>query len=349
MNENTVNLKHKGRFGQTFIYLGKLFRMFVFQSDWKVLPMAAVITTIVGIVVAENLNVTMEGTTRGAFALSCICIWNGFFNSIQVVCRERAIVKREHRSGLHMSSYIAAHVIYQACLCAGQSVIMMFVLRYMKCRFGDTGIVTNSALADYCLTLFLITLSADMISLFVSCIVRNPTTAMTIVPFMLIFQLVFAGTFFTLPKKLEPLENATPSHWGINSLCSQGSYNDLKMTSVWTTLKKMKNVRLPPEKVAAIIEKQSAGTAESLAAAQSVQSGLEQSVGDKPIEYLIDYIEDHDLKDPLQEKCGQQNQNEAYVSTAENITSCWTILILIGAVFAMLSVIALEFIDRDKR
>lgn len=82
MNENTVNPKHRGRFGQTLICIGKLFRMFVFQNDWKVLPMAAVITMIVGIVIAKKINVTMEDTTRGTFALSCICIWKGFFNSI---------------------------------------------------------------------------------------------------------------------------------------------------------------------------------------------------------------------------------------------------------------------------
>ena len=32
--------RHRGRGAQVFIYLGKLLRMFVYQSDWKVLPMA---------------------------------------------------------------------------------------------------------------------------------------------------------------------------------------------------------------------------------------------------------------------------------------------------------------------
>ena len=34
---------HRGRGAQVFIYLGKLLRMFIYQSDWKVLPMAALI------------------------------------------------------------------------------------------------------------------------------------------------------------------------------------------------------------------------------------------------------------------------------------------------------------------
>ena len=35
--------RHRGRGAQVFIYLGKLLRLFVYQSDWKVLPMSALI------------------------------------------------------------------------------------------------------------------------------------------------------------------------------------------------------------------------------------------------------------------------------------------------------------------
>ena len=104
-------IRHKGRLAQTGIYLGKFLRMFIYQSDWKVLPMAAIIAGVVTFVVGSNLFVTQEGTLTGSFALVCVCIWNGFFNSIQVVCREREIIKREHRAGLHMSSYVGAQMI----------------------------------------------------------------------------------------------------------------------------------------------------------------------------------------------------------------------------------------------
>ena len=36
-------LRHRGRMSQIPIYLGKQFRFFINQSDWKVLPMAAII------------------------------------------------------------------------------------------------------------------------------------------------------------------------------------------------------------------------------------------------------------------------------------------------------------------
>ena len=96
MAEKNAKIRHQGRVSQTLIYLRKLFRMLVFQNDWKVLPMSAVIAGLVCFVVGANLFKTMEGTLMGSFAMACICIWNGFFNSIQVIVRERPIIKREH-------------------------------------------------------------------------------------------------------------------------------------------------------------------------------------------------------------------------------------------------------------
>ena len=40
-------IRHRGRTSQIPIYLGKQFRFFLYQSDWKVLPMAAVIAALV--------------------------------------------------------------------------------------------------------------------------------------------------------------------------------------------------------------------------------------------------------------------------------------------------------------
>ena len=119
--------KHQGRISQLGIYLGKYLRMFVYQNDWKVIPMSAIIAGVVTVVVGSNMFVTQEGTLTGTFALACVCLWNGVFNSIQVVCRERAILKREHRAGLHVSSYLGAHMIYQFLLCLAQTGVTLFV------------------------------------------------------------------------------------------------------------------------------------------------------------------------------------------------------------------------------
>nr|WP_297704728.1 ABC transporter permease [uncultured Butyrivibrio sp.] len=312
----TYEVKHRGRVAQTFIYLGKLFRMFLFQNDWKVLPMAAVIAGLVAFSVGKNLFMTMEGTLMGTFALSCICIWNGFFNSIQMICRERAIVKREHRSGLHISSYIAAHMIYQFVLCALQVVITLVVCYVMKVKIPDKGLVTPWPVLDIGITLFLITYCADMLALLVSAFARTTTTAMTIMPFLLIVQLLFSGAFFNLPDEAMPFTYLTATKWGLTALCAQGDYNSLPMVTIWNSAIKLKDVEVE---------------------------------GEKPLLMVLRSIEENNQKDELLMMSAQQNQNPDYAFDEEIVFRCWRWLVSWTIVYALIATFLLEFIDKDKR
>ena len=313
MNEN---MRHKGRVGQTFIYLGKLLRMFVYQSDWKVLPMGAIIASVVTFVVGANLFVTQEGTLMGAFALVCVCIWNGFFNSIQVVCRERGIVKREHRSGMHISSYIMAQMIYQFMLCLAQTVITLVICNLSGVQFPQQGIISGQGMLDVGITLLLITFAADMMALMVSCVVRTTTTAMTVMPFLLIFQLVFSGGFFQLAGFAKKITVLTISRWGLDSLCAVGRYNELKMVTLWNTIFKFKDIEFE---------------------------------GTKPLLDVILQVQEQGKVDDILYWSGTYNTRDAFVSTAENVLKNWGAIALLTFVFIVVAIIALKLIDRDKR
>ena len=313
MNEN---IRHKGRVGQTFIYLGKLLRMFVYQSDWKVLPMGAIIASVVTFVVGANLFVTQEGTLMGAFALVCVCIWNGFFNSIQVVCRERGIVKREHRSGMHISSYVMAQMIYQFMLCLAQTVITLVICNLSGVKFPQQGIISGQGMLDVGITLLLITFAADMMALMVSCVVRTTTTAMTVMPFLLIFQLVFSGGFFQLAGFAKKITVLTISRWGLDSLCAVGRYNELKMVTLWNTIFKFKDIEFE---------------------------------GTKPLLDVILQVQEQGKVDDILYWSGTYNTRDAFVSTAENVLKNWGAIALLTFVFIVVAIIALKLIDRDKR
>ena len=158
MAENTAvrKIRHRGRLEQVGIYFTKLLRLFVYQNDWKLLPMSVIIAGLVSLVVKKDFFVTMEGTLKGALALSCVAIWNGFFNSIQVVCREREIIKREHRGGMHISSYIVAHMMYQALICLLQTVLTVYTCKLMGIQFPAEGLFTPWMIVDVGITVFLI-------------------------------------------------------------------------------------------------------------------------------------------------------------------------------------------------
>ena len=308
--------KHQGRISQLGIYLGKYLRMFVYQNDWKVIPMSAIIAGVVTVVVGGNMFVTQEGTLTGTFALACVCLWNGVFNSIQVVCRERAILKREHRAGLHVSSYLGAHMIYQFLLCLAQTGVTLFVCTMASVAFPRTGIITPWGIVDVGITIFLITYAADLMALMVSCIVRDTTTAMTVMPFVLMFQLIFSGGFFGLSGAAEKICNLTVSKWGLDSLCAIGRYNELPMVTLWNTIFKFKDIEIQ---------------------------------GQKPLLDLIRYAQDNGYRDQFLLWSGQYNTKPNYAASVENVLHNWGMIALLGVVFVIISWIALHSVDRDKR
>ena len=234
-------IRYRERGEQTAIYLGKFLRMFVYQNDWKVLPMSAIIAGLLAMVIRNMFFRTMEGTLMSAFALACVAIWNGCFNSIQVICRERDVIKREHRAGLHISSYITAHLLYQALLCLLQTAITMYVFLLVGIRFPEEGLFTRWMIVDIGITVFLLTFASDALSLWVSSLARNTTTAMTIMPFILIFQLVFSGGMLSLPSWSKPLTNLTISHYGLVALASQADYNNRPLVALWSSVSSLKS------------------------------------------------------------------------------------------------------------
>lgn len=237
-----LDIRHMGRVGQTGVYFGKFLRMFIYQSGWVVIPMAAIVAALVGFALGPKFGVTREGTLAGGFAVVCVCLWNGSFNSIQVICRERDVLKREHRSGMHVSSYIVAHMIYQFLICLLQVVLSVVIFYMVGLKFTGDGLITSWNTVDVTITLFLITYAADMMSLFISALVKNTTAAMTVMPFMLIFQLVFSGGLFELPNVVKPVTYLTISSPGFRAVASQINVNTKPIEAVEKMFKSLDKV-----------------------------------------------------------------------------------------------------------
>lgn len=207
----------KDRINQVRIYFVKFLRLFVQTAGWKVFVFAGVISLLLAIVIGDNMFVYGQDTEMGCFALISACIWIGIFNSIQVVCKERDIIKREHRSGMHISSYILARATYEFLICFIQAAIMLIIcMNYLE--FPEEGLIFNSITVDIFVCFFITLLSADYLGLAISSIVKTTTTAMTVMPFVLIVQLILSGVLFVLEEKLEFISDLTISKWGMEAL-----------------------------------------------------------------------------------------------------------------------------------
>ena len=386
MNVNTDRkrrLRFRGRFEQIPIYLGKLLRSFVFMNDWKVLPMSAIIAALVAMVVRKDFFLTMEGTLKGALAMSCISIWNGCFNSIQSICRERNIIKREHRSGMHITSYVFAQMIYQFFLCLAQSVVTVYVCKLAGIQFPKEGFITPYMEVDIGITVFFITYASDMLSLLISSLSRTTTAAMTVIPFVLIFQLIFSGGIFSLPSWATNISDYTISNYGLRCIAEQADYNNLPMVTGWNTLNKVRDseivyITTVGELTDALSSHVTKETDETLEKnnAESTETGPEQidnlfetvqsaaayadtvlteeARNEKvkvafTIDQLMEIVGEERVKEAVQQKTAETARQPIYERTTMNIIGCWLKLALFALLFALLTIINLEFIDKDKR
>lgn len=275
-----METKRISRLGQVGIYVGKCYRAFWNEKLWKTFISAAIITIIIASVTGENTFVTFRDTRNGAFALVCACIWIGLFNSIQSICKERAIIKREHRTGLHISSYVLAHMIYEMLLSFCEAIIVTLII-YVK-NWGHTPEepLIFPAGMELLVTFFLIIFTSDVLGLAISSIVKTANTAMTVMPFVLIIQLVMSGMIFELNGITESISKFTISKWGLEAICSTSNINALELDAF-------------------------------IVITEAMEKDYEHSTG--------------------------------------HLLSIWMVLILFSILYGIISVIALKFVDKDKR
>ena len=297
-----------GRRGQIKVYTGKCFRTFFNEKGWKTLISTLIIAVILAWVIGKKTFVIRESTQYGLFAMICGCLWTGLFNSIQSICRERAIIKREHRTGLHISSYVFAHLIFEFILCAVEALIMTIVFGIFR-GFPAHGVVFPAACIDFYFGFLFVIFASDALGILVSCIVKSENAAMTVMPFVLIVQLVMSGMMFTLPKSAEFVKEFTVSKWGLTALCSSADTNSLPSTAA--LVKKLNNY-----------------------------IGEGGTINASPTE-LQQALEEY--------QSGKLGYEPDYEATSGNVLAGWGVLLGYTVLYTAIGILFLKRVDKDRR
>lgn len=180
-------------------------------------------------IAGENMFLNCESTKSACFIIVCAAIWGGLFNSIQVIVKERDIVKREYVSGaLRIGCYTASRAILQLILCAIQSAVLCLSFLGIKFVYGNSlpadGLVCPYVMIEYYLTVFLVMYAADTMGLMISCFVKSEQLASQLSPYILIVQLLFSGVLFAMEGAASSVSALMLSRWGMEAL---GSISDL--------------------------------------------------------------------------------------------------------------------------
>ncbi len=165
------------------------------------------------------------------FALSCAAIWVGLFNSIQEVCKERTILRREYMANLKLSAYIASKLIVQFAVSILQALIMVGFFTVFIGKPNE-GLMWANPVPEIFLTVLLTIFAASCLGILVSSISKNNDKAMTVAPFLLIIQLLFSGILFELTDVTKVISHFTISKWSVSALGSTGNLNNLNVINV---------------------------------------------------------------------------------------------------------------------
>jgi hypothetical protein len=217
-----------------------------------------------------------------------------------------------------------------------------------------------------------------MMSLWISALSRTTTAAMTIMPVVLIVQLVFSGGMMSLPERAEPITGVIISNYGLKLIATQANYNAQPLGSAWGTVERMKgneikttvtmgqildylgdpanpqaeqirSVELTDDKsllgvvtVGNVVDTVNDSKDSKQLRSQTIP--IDTTVGD-----VIKMLGEQEVREYVETRATESAQVSDYDYDWRNVAVYWLCLILFAVVFAGLSTITLELIDKDRR
>ena len=183
---------------------------------------APVISFLLSLIITNDLFEYYDVTKSILFSISLAGTYIGLGNSIQEICKERVILKKEYMSNLRLSAYLSSKVIVLLFLSIIQAFLLIFSLKLFIAVPVD-GVVFRwdlEMVIESSLTIF----AASTIGLVVSTLASNPSAAMAYIPILLVPQMLFSGMLFELDGITEFLSYFMLCRWSLELL---GTTNDM--------------------------------------------------------------------------------------------------------------------------
>ena len=232
INIKTENKFNKGRKRGILNQLGVLSKRYINimlndrQRMLLLLLQAPLLAVLISVVANGKEFERYEMTKSLLFALSCSAFWIGILSSIQEVCKERNILKREYMTGLSLIAYIVSKILVLGLLCLIQTILIVgtFAITVGMPKEG----VFLPPLIEFSITTLLTSMAAAAIGIFVSSLFTNADRAMTVAPILLMPQILFSGMIFKLDGATEVISYFAVCRWSMEGYGSIANLNDLE-------------------------------------------------------------------------------------------------------------------------
>jgi len=169
--------------------------------------------------VSDPLSLTAAG--RGSakkllFMLATVGVWFGVINAAREICKENAVTRRERLAGLQVGPYVSSKVGVLSLVIMVQAVLLLGVVS-LKVEMPPGGLIFNSTL-EILVTIVLAGIAGIALGLCISVVATTPDKATSLIPIVLVPQILFAGLMFNLGGVTEIMSWFTASRWVMDAL-----------------------------------------------------------------------------------------------------------------------------------
>ena len=166
------------------------------------------------------------------FVLLVGATWLGANNAIREIARELPMIRRERAAGLSLSAYVVSKAVVLGALTVVQAVVLVALATLRQNGPGDA-VLLGWGLGELMLVVALAGVASMALALFISAVAGSPERATSVLPVVLILQLVLAAGV-VLPEivdkpVLNQLSLVSSTQWGIAGAAATADLNELQV------------------------------------------------------------------------------------------------------------------------
>ena len=163
----------------------------------------------------SNPDITQASLAlRLLFIFSCIAIWIGLSNSIQEITKESAIYLRERLLNLGLIPYIGSKLLIRAGIALIQTILMAIAV-ILAFKSPESNLILWYL--GFGITTFLTFIASTSLSLMISSMVNNENKGNSLLPLVMIPQIILSGVLFNLEGWSSKLSWVMLSRWSVGA------------------------------------------------------------------------------------------------------------------------------------
>ncbi len=200
-------------------------------ADRRNLGLLLIQAPIIGLLLA--LVSRSDGLTGGKieakkliFMLATTGVWFGVINAAREICKEGPILRRERLAGLRAGPYLGSKVLVLFLLVLVQSALLLGVV-VARIDVPASGVVLPALLELY-VTISLAGLAGIALGLCISANAANPDKATSLIPIVLVPQVLFAGIMFALRGPTAAVSWLVSSRAAVDAMSATADMNRLR-------------------------------------------------------------------------------------------------------------------------